>query len=289
MTGRLVSRRDWLRFGVALAGSTLAGGCASLRNNRAALPNKHSLRADQLLIVSDFKIDSHHPLIEDLLRLRKQVSQTLSMPLGTKTVMVYLFSTEQQYKQYWDVTYPGFPSRRAYFVQTPNKELAVYTAWSERVQEDLRHEFTHGLLHASLEAVPLWLDEGLAEYFEVVAEGPSPVNPDYAHLLMTAVQNGWRPDLERLETLEAVKEMQRADYRESWAWTHWMLHGSDEGREVLLGYLRELRTNPNPGKLSDRLFTEVPAADERLLAYVTTLPSTALLQTGGVNQRANLP
>lgn len=289
MTDHPVSRRNWLRWGLTLGVSAGISGCAALRNNRAALPNKHSLRADQLLIVSDFKIDAHHPLIEDLLRLRKQVSQSLSMPLGTKTVMVYLFSTEQQYKQYWEATYPGFPLRRAYFVQTPSRELAVYTAWSERVQEDLRHEFTHGLLHASLEAVPLWLDEGLAEYFEVVGDGPGQVNPDYAHLLMTSVQNGWRPDLERLETLEAVKEMQRSDYRESWAWTHWMLHGSDEGREVLLSYLRELRTNPNPGKLSTRLFAEVPAADERLLSYVTTLPSTSLLQTGGVNQRANLP
>ena len=32
---------------------------------------------------------------------------------------------------------------------------------------DLRHECTHALLHAVLPAVPLWLDEGLAKYFEV--------------------------------------------------------------------------------------------------------------------------
>ena len=277
-----------LRFcGLVLLTGLLVAGCASTRNSKVALPRKHSLKADQLLIVSDFKIDADHPLILDLLQLRKQVAQTLAMPLGTKQVMVYLFSTETQYKQYWEATYPGFPLRRAYFVQTPAKELAVYTAWSERVQEDLRHEFTHGLLHASLESVPLWLDEGLAEYFEVIGPTSGQVNPDYAHLLMTSVQNGWRPDMRRLETLEAVKEMQRADYREAWAWTHWMLHGSEEGRDVLLGYLRELRTNPNPGRLSDRILADVPTANERLVAYVTTLPSVSLMQVEATSERAN--
>jgi hypothetical protein len=273
--------------GLVLLTVLFVAGCAATRNSKVALPRKHSLKADQLLIVSDFKIESDHPLILDLLQLRKQVAQTLAMPLGTKQVMVYLFSTETQYKQYWEATYPGFPLRRAYFVQTPAKELAVYTAWSERIQEDLRHEFTHGLLHASLESVPLWLDEGLAEYFEVIGPSAGQVNPDYAHLLMTSVQNGWRPDMRRLETLEAVKEMQRADYRESWAWTHWMLHGSDEGRDVLLGYLRELRTNPNPGRLSDRILADVPAANERLVAYVTSLPSVSLMQAGATSERAN--
>ena len=31
---------------------------------------------------------------------------------------------------------------------------------------DLRHETTHAVLHGLLPMVPLWLDEGLAEYFE---------------------------------------------------------------------------------------------------------------------------
>ena len=98
---------------------------------------------------------------------------------------------------------------------------------------DLTAEESHGLLHASLESVPLWLDEGLAEYFEVVSSQPGPVNSDYVRLLGLSLSNGWRPDLRGLEELESVNSMRREHYREAWAWVHYMLHGSDEGLHVV--------------------------------------------------------
>ena len=62
--------------------------------------------------------------------------------------------------------FPGTPSRRAFFVESPT-HLSVYAQWGDRVQEDLRHEVVHGYLHAVLRDIPLCLDEGIAEYFEV--------------------------------------------------------------------------------------------------------------------------
>lgn len=248
-------------------------GCAATKQSVVALPTRHSVRSDQLLVQSDFKLPATHPLMRDLVQLRKQVSQTLDLPLGSKQVMVYLFTTELEYNQYWKANYPGYPPRRAYFVQTSTRELAVYTHWGDRIQEDLRHEFTHGLLHASLEAVPLWLDEGLAEYFEVSGPAPGGVNSEYAQMLATAVQNGWRPDMQRLERLEKVEQMHKADYREAWAWTHFMLHGSPDTKQVLLAHLQELRTNANPSPLSTALRKEIPNVEERLLSYVATLNS----------------
>ena len=55
--------------------------------------------------------------------------------------------------------------------------------------------------------------------------------------------------------------MHRADYREAWAWVHYMLHSSPETRQVLLNYLHELRTNPKPGPLHERLLADTPDAD----------------------------
>jgi hypothetical protein len=147
----------------------------------------------------------------------------------------------------------------------------VYTWWGDRIQEDLRHEFTHGLLHAGLEGVPLWLDEGLAEYFEVAGARPGGVNVEHAQLLATAVHNGWRPDLDRLEMLEKVEQMQRTHYREAWAWVHYMLHSSPDTRQVLLNYIHELRTDPNPGSLHERLLAANPDADIRWLSYVAAM------------------
>jgi hypothetical protein len=266
-----------LFLGTLGAGLPLAGlACATARPPQITLPVKHSIRAEQLQIVSDFRLQKDHPLIEDLKTLRRQVSERLELPLGSKPVMVYLFTNEQEYKQYLRTAFPGFPPRRAYFIQTPGKELAVYTWWGDRIQEDLRHEYTHGLLHAALEAVPLWLDEGLAEYFEVAGPTPGRVNGEHAQLLVTAVQNGWRPDMDRLETLEKVSHMHREDYREAWAWVHYMLHSSPDTRQVLLNYLHELRTNAKPGPLHPRLVAETPDADVRWVSYVASMNTPGL-------------
>ena len=250
-----------------------AAGCSGTKyTHRIGLPQTHTLKAEQLQLYSDIKIEKEHPVIQDLQRLRLQMAETLDLPLGTKPVVVYLFSNEVEYKQYLDTKFPGFPKRRAYFIETAGKDLSVYTWWGDQIGEDLRHEYTHGLLHASLTNVPLWLDEGLAEYFEVGGSIPGQINNEHAQLLASDVQRGaWRPDLARLEYLEEVKDMARADYREAWAWVHFMMHSSPDTRQVLLEYLQELRTNPNPGPLRDRLVTIAPHLDQRMLGYVASL------------------
>ncbi len=245
--------------------------CQSAAKNQSVhLPARHSVSAEQLIVLSDFKLGQDHELFQDLIKLREDVASTLNIPLNSEQVTVYLFSNEEEYRNYLDLTYPGLPPRRAYFVGTP-KELAVYTFWGERIQEDLRHEFTHGLLHASLKTVPLWLDEGLAEYFEVAGNTPGQINRDHASRLTAALNNGWKPDMKRLEQLEKVSQMQRVDYQEAWAWVHFMLNSNPDAQATLLDYLAELKTDDNPEVLSARLPRDIPGVDERFLNYVASL------------------
>lgn len=254
---------------VVLAAVAATIGCRTVQP-AIGLPARHSLTGEQLLVRSDVKLPKDHPLIADLAKLRQEIAATLELPVQDQPVTVYLFSDELRYAQYMHAVYPNLPPRRAYFVGT-SKELAVYTYWGERIQEDLRHEYTHGVLHATLKEVPLWLDEGLAEYFEVASE-PAGMNRDYTLRLVTAVETGWRPDLERLEQLTGVEQMQKADYQEAWAWVHFLLHEGPETRAVLLDYLQELQTTENPSKLRGRLEQEIPTFEERLLQHAATLP-----------------
>ena len=233
------------------------------------LPAKYTLENEHLVVQSDVKLTRNHELLKNLDRLREEILSTLDLPVQKQPVVVYLFGDENRYAQYLQTRYPRLPPRRAYFVGT-SKELAVYTFWGERIQEDMRHEFTHGVLHATLKDVPLWLDEGLAEYFEV-ANQPVGMNREYAMNLAAGIASGWKPDLDRLESLETVDQMQKADYQESWAWVHFMLQHSDDTREVLIGYLRELRTTSQPGPLSMRLRAAIPVADKRFLNHTAGL------------------
>ncbi len=253
-------------------------GCRHTQNVKPPVmpPVRHSLRSDRLLVQSNFKLEKDHPLIADLVRLRGQVSESLRLPEQGEDVVVYLFSSEAEFTRYLNATYPGLPKRRAYFVGTP-RELAVFTYWGDRIQEDLRHEYTHGLLHASLKTVPLWLDEGLAEYFEVVGSEPGQVNGDYAQNLTALLGNGWRPDLKRLEELDKFEQMQRIDYQEAWAWVHFMLHSSPDTREILIGYLNDLKTDRQPTPLHLRLEQSGLRVADRFMNYVATLRTAQLL------------
>ena len=253
------------------------GGCRHTQETRPLIapPAKHSIRSERLLVQSNFKLPKNHPLITDLIQLRGQVSAMLDLPEERKEVVVYLFNNETEYTQYLDATYPGLPKRRAYFVGTP-RELSVYTYWGERIQEDLRHEYTHGLLHSCLKRVPLWLDEGLAEYFEVIGPEPGRVNSDYAQNLVTLLGNNWRPDLKRLEQLDKFEQMQRIDYQEAWAWVHFMLHSSPDTRETLVAYLRDLEEEADARPLSLRLEENGLKVSDRFMNYIATLRTTRL-------------
>src|SRR5207248_957032 len=125
------------------------------------------------------------------------------------------------------------------------------TYWGDKVQQDLRHELTHALLHSVLKNVPLWLDEGLAEFFELPPHKQG-VNDSHLNHMRRGL-DGFAPDLVRLEQLREVNQMTPAEYREGWAWVHWFLRGRQDAKPVLLAYLQLLRSTPEPGLLRPKL------------------------------------
>jgi hypothetical protein len=271
-------RRLSMALLVATAGAGfILGGCQAIERP-VALPVRHSVRSEQLLVLSDFKLPKDHELIRELHKLRGHVAKTLDLPLQRDPVVVYLFKDENEYRKYMLGAFPKLPPRSAYFVDN-GTELAVYTHWGTTVRDDLRHEYTHGLLHSVMRKVPLWLDEGLAEYFEVSGPRPGGVNREYARKLTESLATGWHPNLKRLEKLNDADPMKRADYQESWAWVHFMLNSTPESKQVLIGYLKDLRSPATPQPISQRLREEVPGFEERFASYIGQLQTG--VQTAG--------
>jgi hypothetical protein len=161
----------------------------------------------------------------------------------------------------------------------------VYTFHNDRLEEDLRHEATHALLHVAVGDLPLWLDEGLAEYFEVPDR--QGLNAEHLARLPDDLKGGWKPDLERLESLSHVRDMTPRDYRESWAWVHYLLNAPGaSGKTALLAYLADLKTAPKTSPLSERLarFDRGPA--QRMLTHLDRV-RTAPPQAPVAAERAN--
>jgi hypothetical protein len=210
--------------------------------------------------------------------LRDQVHKELQLPTANTLIQVHLFDDRQRYESFMRMRYPDLPKRRAFFVAQPrsvggSEDLLVYTFWGERIRQDLRHELTHALLHSVLKDVPLWLDEGLAEYFEVPPDAHG-INGHHLEQIQLTGGAPFKPDLARLEELSQVQQMTPAEYREAWAWVHLMLRDRPEAKVVLTQYLQQLRVNPNPGPLQPRLASVYPNGEEALSQHLAKLEST---------------
>ncbi len=234
----------------------------------ASLPDRYKVDLGQLQVRSDIDIADDDPLLDELRQLKREITSKLELPAPHRSVVVHLFADAERYSAYMQKNHPNLPTRRAFFIGSPT-ELAVYAHWSPNVGEDLRHEYTHGILHASLKTVPLWLDEGLAEYFEIQASDLQRRHPEHTPRLALALKNGWRPDLARLEQIETVDAMQRADYQESWAWIHYLLHEAPDGRMLLIDYCKSLQKSDKPPRFADQLAAHFPDPEIRLASYIS--------------------
>lgn len=229
--------------GVLCAGlAGVVGGCTLLPGypSNPILPDRHDVKLDQLVIHSNFELPNEHRLLQELNAQRAAVSSTLALPISDEPIHVFLFADAERFNEFIQHRFPSFPSRRAFFVET-DTQLAVYAHWGDRVAEDLRHEVCHGYLHAVVQNLPLWLDEGLAEFFEVPRRNQG-INPAHIDELAALRRQGrWQPHLARLEAIKTPAEMSQVEYAEAWLWVHWLLRTEPRRRQVLQSYLAGLR------------------------------------------------
>lgn len=217
-------------------------------------------RAGPFVIHADFALRQIEPLIEQLAALQSDVDRALGVGTAREEIHLFLFQRKSTYLAYLREYFPTAPDRRALFIKQRGPGM-VFAYRSDELDVDLRHECTHALLHANLSVVPLWLDEGLAEYFEVPPKDRAFDNPHLSSVRWKRRFGSLTPitELERIEELEG---MGRTEYRDAWAWVHFMLHGPEPARDELRRYLRDIRELNPPGQLSTRLARSLPDVDE---------------------------
>jgi len=215
--------------------------------------------------VAAFPLAPLEGAFRDLARLEQELNRTLAAPPARTTVDVYLLADERAHREYLRQLYPQAPYRRALYIQRDGR-AAVFAYWQAELSVDLRHECTHALLHANLPMVPLWLDEGLAEYFEVAEDERAFGHPHLAALRWN-LRLGMLRSVESLEAQQDINDMDGVDYRFAWAWVHFMLHGPLAAHRALVQFLADIRRGEPPGRLSTRLHAAVPNLDVRMVQH----------------------
>jgi len=251
-------------------------GCA-MQKGRNTLPTKQQLVVDQLVVHSDFHLPKNHRLIRELTSRRDEISRILDIPTSDESIHVFLFDDEAHFQAFMERAHPEFPGRRAFFVKSDNS-LNVYAYWGPRVGDDLRHEVTHGYLHSVVPNLPIWLDEGLAEYFEI-KRGKQGLNGPHIYSLSNRLRRSdWEPDLARLETLREATELGQMDYAESWLWVHFLLSSGEETQELLQNQLNQLIRLGVADSMAEAVADLIPNSEVKLIAYLKQLEGKAHLE-----------
>jgi hypothetical protein len=210
---------------------------------------------------ADFELDRFEPLWEQMAVLQEDITRELRVAPASEPIHLFLFERKGTYEEYLKLHFRDVPYRRALFIKERGPGM-VFAFLNNDFETDVRHESTHALLHASLPLVPLWLDEGLAEYFEIPASERAHGSPHLSTVIWAA-RFGQTPDLAKLEQIGSLSKMGATQYRHAWAWVHFMLLGPAEAHDELISYLAAIQSLTPPGVLSDRLRQRIPDLDER--------------------------
>jgi hypothetical protein len=236
--------------------------------------------AKPFLCRADFPMQRLESLLAELAGLENDLVTQLGVRPPAELIELYLFRDEASYRRYVQHYLPDMPYRRALFFKDvgPGKVLAHC---GPNFQIDIRHECTHALLHSTLPMVPLWLDEGLAEYFETPPEQRSYGNP-YLESIKWSVRFGLAPSLDRLEKQGDFSKLDRTVYRDSWSWVHFMLHGPPEAHDELVRFLADIQASNPPGALSERLAGRLPNVKTQFSQHFKNWRRPAPVAKGGM-------
>ncbi len=165
--------------------------------------------------------DAPSRVAKQLLRLRNAFeTQTGLADLSQASVRVYLFRRQTDFHPFRDND-----SVRGFYRPAQDRDMIVLHESADDLLRVAFHEYTHLVLHRSRVALPLWLDEGLAEFFSTaVVDGRNMMTgrpvPSHVATLRTI----------RLVPLSKLEEVDRDSafyrdahalfYGESWALVH---------------------------------------------------------------------
>jgi hypothetical protein len=225
-----------------------------------------------LLFLSDHAFDQAPAVSRELFGIGRRLEADLGVPPIAVTVRIYVFKDNDRYRNYLKTYFPALcprhGARRSMFLLRDGVPY-IFAYRHRELLLDLRHEFTHATLNTALRGLPMWVDEGLAEFYEV--GNPSGLQPQHVALLRDQLRRRWQPSPERLELLEDFKQMGPLEYAEAWSWIHFLLKGPPEGPAILRGYLAGLRNPRGDLTLSQRLERQLTQPYRRWANHVAKL------------------
>ena len=197
---------------------------------------------------------------------REALTKLLSSTITSTAVptVVIVFSDDKTFQEFKPV-YNGKPVEiGGLFV--PRQQINYILIGPPRSTDALRpvfHEYSHLLVNNVEPGLPVWLNEGLAEYyssFDLENNGQYvTIGRTIESHYRTLASETWLPLKELLATKHDSPQYNENSrrgvfYAECWMLTHMLLHGEPDRRAQLRAYVGELSTGADPVEAWERQF-----------------------------------
>ncbi|MDP6444251.1 MAG: hypothetical protein QF805_10720, partial [Pirellulaceae bacterium] len=194
----IFDRRQLMALAAIAAGDLCRVASAQSTSSRAGTwPDERQIGS--FLAHADFDLGKVERTLQQTGALRWDLERTLHVGPPREAINLFLFEREETFRAYVRLYFPDVPQRRALYIKNSRGPGMVFAHLHKEFAVDVRHECTHALLHAALPMVPLWLDEGIAEYFEAPADKRVYDNEHFGKLRWRA-KVGSAKNIESLET-----------------------------------------------------------------------------------------
>lgn len=181
----------------------------------------------------------------------KRIYEFLSVPLKPdeikkSEIVVNLLGNHTAFINAYGLLNVGRKAPEGFYTTRTNEAYVHAKGSPERVQAIAIHEASHLILTTLYQRTPLWLNEGLAEYFEVLPT--SAINTKYQpkpEWIRSLRRDGLMPfELLFNVTPERWRSMKpEVSYANAWAVVYFLMQ-TPERKDVLRTLLRSIKDNP---------------------------------------------
>jgi tetratricopeptide (TPR) repeat protein len=205
-----------------------------------------TLAIDELTVYSSADDSTTRSVASDLVRLRGALSVVTKLkvrsPLPTR---VFIFGDRRSFDQYSQAAIGRFDNLSGVFLSDRDGNHILIAGSSKGVARVVYHELTHYFLRNTVSSqVPLWFNEGLAEFYSTFSASKDTVAvglPVAEHLAWLH-QQPLIPLKELFSITHDSKEYHEGNrqgvfYAESWALVHYLMIGNPARRDQLGTYV----------------------------------------------------
>ena len=268
----------------------LAGGLC-LTADAAAATRWTAVRSESMTVIGDQSAGTLRDVAQQLEQFRTVLGLLSSggQPAPTAPTMVYVFGSRKAFEPFIPLRNGKPISVGGYFQRSVDvNSIALSTEGFAEDAPVIFHEYSHLLVGTAVRSIPVWLNEGLAEYFSTfrLSAGGKGANIGLAVARHVALLRERFIPLAQLlavdQTSELYNEGERRSifYAESWALTHYLMTELPSGQTLINQYAGAIAGGAKPELAFEATFGMTPAVFEpRLREYVRHMSFKAWVYT----------